>query len=250
MLLDAVISVASGLEDEHRVGVALGVQGDRAGQTHRGRRCCTPPATGLARPGRGAPHRAGSAPPHRCTRWSDPPAPAPRPHRRSESVPLLTRPGGNPVTAVPGLTPRSPEIIDGPVLVTAGACQHRERGRRPQPHRRLHRRRRRHRRPNDPRYKPHGRDGAHRQHRPDPTARTVVRESHRSPISRTSPDQRNIPNGRHAREQWDMPRAAPVLPGLNERRSVRRCRSRLSHSPAQREPRTGETGTEIVKHNK
>ncbi len=30
----------------------------------------------------------------------------------------FTRPGGNPVTAVPGLTPRSPEIADGPVLVT------------------------------------------------------------------------------------------------------------------------------------
>ena len=33
-------------------------------------------------------------------------------------MPLLTVPGGNPVTAVPGLTPRSPEITDGPVLVT------------------------------------------------------------------------------------------------------------------------------------
>ena len=32
--------------------------------------------------------------------------------------PLDTTPGGNPVTAVPGLTPRSPEIIEGPVLVT------------------------------------------------------------------------------------------------------------------------------------
>ena len=33
-------------------------------------------------------------------------------------VPLLTTPGGNPVTAVPGLTPRSPLIDEGPVLVT------------------------------------------------------------------------------------------------------------------------------------
>jgi len=31
---------------------------------------------------------------------------------------LFTKPGGKPVTAVPGLTPRSPEITDGPVLVT------------------------------------------------------------------------------------------------------------------------------------
>src|SRR5579859_4064660 len=33
-------------------------------------------------------------------------------------VPLTTIPGGNPVTAVPGLTPRSPVITLGPVLVT------------------------------------------------------------------------------------------------------------------------------------
>jgi hypothetical protein len=33
-------------------------------------------------------------------------------------VPLLTVPGGNPVTAVPGLTPRSPLITLGPVFVT------------------------------------------------------------------------------------------------------------------------------------
>jgi hypothetical protein len=33
-------------------------------------------------------------------------------------VPSLTRPGGNPVIAVPGLTPRSPAMFDGPVLVT------------------------------------------------------------------------------------------------------------------------------------
>jgi hypothetical protein len=33
-------------------------------------------------------------------------------------VPSLTMPGGNPVTAVPGLTPRSPSIVLGPVLVT------------------------------------------------------------------------------------------------------------------------------------
>jgi len=33
-------------------------------------------------------------------------------------VPLFTSPGGKPVTAVPGLTPRSPEMIEGPVLVT------------------------------------------------------------------------------------------------------------------------------------
>jgi hypothetical protein len=31
---------------------------------------------------------------------------------------LITVPGGKPVTALPGLTPRSPEMIDGPVLVT------------------------------------------------------------------------------------------------------------------------------------
>jgi hypothetical protein len=34
-------------------------------------------------------------------------------------VPLITVPGGKPVTAVPGLTPRSPETVVGPVLVTA-----------------------------------------------------------------------------------------------------------------------------------
>jgi hypothetical protein len=33
-------------------------------------------------------------------------------------VPLITCPGGKPVTALPGLTPRSPEMIEGPVLVT------------------------------------------------------------------------------------------------------------------------------------
>ena len=33
-------------------------------------------------------------------------------------VPLDTMPGGNPVTAVPGLTPRSPLIALGPVFVT------------------------------------------------------------------------------------------------------------------------------------
>jgi len=33
-------------------------------------------------------------------------------------VPSVTIPGGNPVTAVPGLTPRSPLIALGPVLVT------------------------------------------------------------------------------------------------------------------------------------
>lgn len=33
-------------------------------------------------------------------------------------VPLITVPGGKPVTALPGLTPRSPEMIEGPVLVT------------------------------------------------------------------------------------------------------------------------------------
>ena len=33
-------------------------------------------------------------------------------------VPLDTMPGGNPVTAVPGLTPRSPLMVLGPVLVT------------------------------------------------------------------------------------------------------------------------------------
>src|ERR1700691_2222969 len=32
--------------------------------------------------------------------------------------PLDTMPGGNPVTAVPGLTPRSPLMLLGPVLVT------------------------------------------------------------------------------------------------------------------------------------
>lgn len=31
---------------------------------------------------------------------------------------MRTSPGGKPVTAVPGLTPRFPEMIDGPVLVT------------------------------------------------------------------------------------------------------------------------------------
>ena len=35
----------------------------------------------------------------------------------AETVPL-TSPGGNPVIAVPGLTPRSPLITDGPVFVT------------------------------------------------------------------------------------------------------------------------------------
>jgi hypothetical protein len=33
-------------------------------------------------------------------------------------VPLITFPGGKPVIAVPGLTPRSPEMVEGPVLVT------------------------------------------------------------------------------------------------------------------------------------
>src|ERR1700685_4193058 len=33
-------------------------------------------------------------------------------------VPLDTMPGGNPVTAVPGLTPRFPLMVLGPVLVT------------------------------------------------------------------------------------------------------------------------------------
>ena len=33
-------------------------------------------------------------------------------------VPPVTMPGGNPVTAVPGLTPRSPLMVLGPVLVT------------------------------------------------------------------------------------------------------------------------------------
>ena len=33
-------------------------------------------------------------------------------------VPLLTCPGGKPVTVVPGLTPRSPEMLEEPVLVT------------------------------------------------------------------------------------------------------------------------------------
>jgi hypothetical protein len=33
-------------------------------------------------------------------------------------LPPITRPGGNPVTAVPGLTPRSPLIMLRPVLVT------------------------------------------------------------------------------------------------------------------------------------
>jgi hypothetical protein len=33
-------------------------------------------------------------------------------------VPLTTCPGGKPVTALPGLTPKSPEMSDGPVLVT------------------------------------------------------------------------------------------------------------------------------------
>jgi len=33
-------------------------------------------------------------------------------------VPLVTTPGGKPVTAVPGLTPKSPEITEAPVLVT------------------------------------------------------------------------------------------------------------------------------------
>jgi hypothetical protein len=33
-------------------------------------------------------------------------------------VPPVTVPGGNPVTAVPGLTPRSPLMALGPVLVT------------------------------------------------------------------------------------------------------------------------------------
>ncbi len=33
-------------------------------------------------------------------------------------VPLFTTPGGKPVTAVPGLTPKSPEITEAPVLVT------------------------------------------------------------------------------------------------------------------------------------
>ncbi len=34
------------------------------------------------------------------------------------SVPLETIPGGNPVTALPGLSPRLPEIVEEPVLVT------------------------------------------------------------------------------------------------------------------------------------
>src|SRR5688500_14959189 len=34
-------------------------------------------------------------------------------------VPLITCPVGNPVTALPGATPRSPDTIVGPVLVTA-----------------------------------------------------------------------------------------------------------------------------------
>ncbi len=33
----------------------------------------------------------------------------------------LTDPGGNPDIAVPGLTPRSPRTVVGPVLVTADA---------------------------------------------------------------------------------------------------------------------------------
>jgi hypothetical protein len=33
-------------------------------------------------------------------------------------VPSVITPGGKPVTDVPGLTPRSPETVDGPVLVT------------------------------------------------------------------------------------------------------------------------------------
>ncbi len=33
-------------------------------------------------------------------------------------TPLLTIPGGKPVTAVPGLTPTSPLMTEGPVLVT------------------------------------------------------------------------------------------------------------------------------------
>jgi hypothetical protein len=33
-------------------------------------------------------------------------------------VPLFTSPGGKPVTALSGLTPRSPEMTEGPVLVT------------------------------------------------------------------------------------------------------------------------------------
>jgi hypothetical protein len=36
-------------------------------------------------------------------------------------VPPVTVPGGKPVTAVPGLTPKSPVMIVGPVLVTVEA---------------------------------------------------------------------------------------------------------------------------------
>src|SRR5665648_1257490 len=37
---------------------------------------------------------------------------------RGRWLPGVTVPGGKPVTEVPGLTPRSPEMIEGPVLVT------------------------------------------------------------------------------------------------------------------------------------
>ena len=205
-----------------------------------GRRCCTPPASGLAHPGRRAPQWPGSAPPHRCTRWSDRTRPGPRRHRREWMVPLITVPGGKPVTAVPGLTPRSPEINDGPVLVTVAAGQHRERGGRPQPDRRLYRRRRRHRRPNDPRYKPHGGDGAHRQHRPDPTPRTVSAShtGHRChqlpPINEMSRMVSTLA------DKWMRPRAEPVLVACNERRPTRLCRSSASHPLGRREPLPGE----------
>jgi hypothetical protein len=51
-----------------------------------------------------------------------------------------------------------------------------------------------------------------------------------TPVTDTTnfPRSTNTPDGRHAREQWDMPASSPGLPGLNERHSVRRCRSRLS----------------------
>jgi len=52
-------------------------------------------------------------------------------------IPPVTLPGGKPVTAVPGLTPKSPVMTVGPVLVTVEAPKNRKGLRRPQWRRRL-----------------------------------------------------------------------------------------------------------------
>ena len=114
----SVPRVERGLEYEDRVRVALRVQGQRTADVQRGGGVVYTGREGVAGADEAADGSRFDSPGGIVVaRWSSRPGRPPR-RRRPCAMAPFTVPGGNPVTAVPGLTPRSPLMTLGPVLVT------------------------------------------------------------------------------------------------------------------------------------